>query len=167
MSALEDALASVVRLLADRDIVGDIARRSGHDLAPTSWALLEHLAVRGALRVSAIAACHGVDISSVTPRLKTLEVAGLVVRQSLPADARVSLISISDHGRHALESVHAARRDMLNQGVAEVEPSNVTVAAEVLAHIADRLSTTDQRLMALSQERAQDRAQTSGASARS
>jgi len=157
VDALEDSLAGVVRLLADRDTVGDIARRSGHDLAPASWALLEHLAVRGAMRVSAIAACHGVDVSSVTPRLKALESAGLVVRDTLPADARVSLISISETGRDALQSVHAARREILTQALEQVDPGDVTAAARVLTHIADRLSTIDQRLSALDQDRRRPR----------
>jgi hypothetical protein len=75
-------------VLTGRATLHDISRRSGHDLPPASWALLEHLDQRGALRVSDIAACHGVDVSSITPRLKALEQSGLVVRESLTSAAR-------------------------------------------------------------------------------
>lgn len=140
LDELERSLAAVLRLLADRATVGDIAQRSGYDLPPASWSLLEHLDARGALRVSDIAACHGVDISSVTPRLKRLESAGLVCRERLPTDARAFLISITGEGIRALESVHAARRDILEQVVDDIDASQLAVAAGVLAHIAHQLS---------------------------
>ncbi|WP_405094511.1 MarR family winged helix-turn-helix transcriptional regulator [Micromonospora sp. NBC_01412] len=140
LDELESALATVLRLLADRATVGDVARRSGYDLPPASWSLLEHLAARGALRVSDIAACHGVDISSVTPRLKRLETAGLVTRSRLPTDARAFLISITDEGVHALESVHAARRDILKQALDGIDAAQLAVATGVLSRVAHRLA---------------------------
>lgn len=145
MDELESSLAAVLRLLADRATVGDVARRSGYDLPPASWSLLEHLDARGALRVSDIAACHGVDISSVTPRLKRLEIAGLVARSRLPTDARAFLISITAEGVRALESVHAARRDILEQATSNIDTGQLAVAADVLSHVAHRLTAEPAR----------------------
>lgn len=133
-------MAAVLRLLTDRATMGDIARRSGYDLPPASWALLEHLDARGAMRVSEVAACHGVDVSSVTPRLKRLENAGLVCRDREPTDARAFLISIAPEGRRALESVHAARRELLEQAVGDADTAQVVAAADLLRRIAERLS---------------------------
>jgi DNA-binding MarR family transcriptional regulator len=138
---LERSLAAVLRLLADRATVDDVAQRSGYDLPPASWSLLEHLDARGALRVSDIAACHGVDISSVTPRLKRLEAATLVARERVPTDARAFLIRITDEGIRALESVHAARREILGQAVDGIDPAQLTVTASVLSRLAQRLAT--------------------------
>lgn len=139
LSTFERALATLMRQLMSRDTLGDVSRRSGFDLPPASWGLLEHLDARGAMRVSAIAACHGVDISSITPRLKSLEKSGLVARQTGPNDARVSLITITASGRCALESVHAARREMLNEALDGADVAQISAAAEMLAFIADRL----------------------------
>jgi DNA-binding MarR family transcriptional regulator len=141
LEEFERSLAAVLRLLADRGTVGDVARRSGYDLPPASWSLLEHLDARGALRVSDIAACHGVDISSVTPRLKRLEAAGLVTRGRVPTDARAFLISITEEGIRALDSVHAARRDILEQAVDGIDASHLTVTADVLSRLTQRLAT--------------------------
>ncbi len=141
-------MAAVLRLLTDRATIGDIARRSGYDLPPASWALLEHLDARGARRVSDIAACHGIDISSVTPRLKRLENAGLVSRERVPTDARAFLISITTEGVRALQSVHAARRELLERAAGDTDTAQLAVAAEVLSRIAHRLadeSATAQR----------------------
>ncbi|UNX55369.1 MarR family transcriptional regulator [Georgenia sp. TF02-10] len=146
---LERSLAAVLRLLADRATVDDIARRSGYDLPPASWSLLEYLDARGALRVSDIAACHGVDISSVTPRLKRLETAGLVSRARVPTDARASLISISPAGVRALESVHAARREIVAQVLDGTDPAQLAITAEVLTRMADRLSNPSSRSAAV------------------
>ena len=139
LDELERSLAAVLRLLAARATVGDLAERCGYDLPPASWALLEHLDAHGALRVSDIAACHGVDVSSVTPRLKRLESAGLVERGRMAGDARAFLISITTEGTRALESVHAARRDLLRQALGEADPVQVAGATDVLRRIADHL----------------------------
>lgn len=140
LDELERSLAAVTRLLADRTTAGDLAARCGYDLPPASWALLEHLDTHGALRVSDVAACHGVDVSSVTPRLKRLENAGLVHRERLPTDARAFLISIAPDGSRALESVHAARREVLHQALEGIDPSSVAGATDVLGRIAAQLS---------------------------
>ncbi len=150
LAALERALADVARILADRATVDDLARRSGFDLPAASWALLEYLDGHGPMPVSAVAACHGVDVSSVTPRIKRLERDGLISRRREPRDARIHLIHITDRGRHALDSVHAARRDLLDTAIAELDPTHVGIAAGVLELIAGRLSTTRRRIDAQS-----------------
>lgn len=137
---LERSLAAVLRLLTDRTTTSDLAQACGYDLPPASWALLEHLDTHGALRVSDIAACHGVDVSSVTPRLKKLETAGLVQRDREPSDARAFRISITADGARALESVHTARRAILAEALTGIDPAHVTGASDVLGRIATQLS---------------------------
>ena len=137
---LERSLAAVLRLLTDRATAGDLAARCGYDLPPASWALLEHLDTQGPLRVSDIAACHGVDVSSITPRWKRVESSGLVERERQTSDARSFLISITDEGRRALESVHAARREILGPALAGIDPAQVAGASAVLCRIAAELA---------------------------
>jgi DNA-binding MarR family transcriptional regulator len=146
LDRFESTLAKVVRLLADRTTVGDIAARSGHLLPAASWALLEYLAEHGTMPVSAIAACHGVDVSSVTPRLKTLESAGLIARHRDPDDARVHHISITAPGQHALSCVHAARRDFLAEAAGNLESEALDATTTVLEHLVAQLSPTNRRL---------------------
>src|SRR5690625_3914515 len=138
---VERSLAAAMRLLTDRTTTGDIARRCGYDLPSASWALLEYLEAQGSLRVSDIAACHGVDVSSITPRLKRLEGSGLVTRGRAVDDARAYLIDITDEGRRALESVHAARREILRHALAGVDSARLADTAAVLGRITAHLST--------------------------
>ena len=143
-STFEKHLAAVVRLLEERDTVGDITERCGYALPPASWSLLEHLHARGTLRVSQIAACHGVDISSITPRLKSLESAGLISRGRDAADGRVHLIEISPAGAEALERVHTARSELLMGLIGDdVDPQQVADASAVLARVASHLDHGD------------------------
>jgi DNA-binding MarR family transcriptional regulator len=137
---LERSLAAVLRLLSDRTTATDLADACGYDLPPASWSLLECLDSEGSLRVSDIAAFHGVDVSSITPRLKKLESAGLLRREREPQDARAFRISIAHDGARALERVHEARRAILREALLGIEPERVASAAEVLCRIAAQLS---------------------------
>lgn len=148
LARFERALADVTRLLNDRATVGDIASRSGYHLPPASWALLEYLDGHGPMPVSAVAACHGVDISSVTPRLKSLEAGGLIARHRDGNDARVHLIEIAAPGRAALAAVHAARRELLAAAIGDVDADALAGAAGVVERVAARLSTTHERIQA-------------------
>lgn len=135
LDELERSLAALLRLLSDRAAASDLADRSGYDLPPASWSLLEHLDTLGALRVSDIAACHGVDVSSVTPRLKRLEQAGLVRRERGASDARSFLISITPEGARALAAIHGARRETFAAALDGVEPEQVAGAVAVMQRL--------------------------------
>jgi len=140
LERLERGLVAVMSWLVDRDTLGRLARQSGHALPPASWALLEHLDARGSMRVSDVAACHGVHTSSIIPRLKALEHAGLIERGGDPDDARVSIIAITVTGRDALQSIHIARQETLERALDGVEHEQVAAAADVLIAIAGRLA---------------------------
>ena len=138
---LQRALATITRRLGQRATLGSIAARCGFHLPQASWALLEYLDVRGPMRISDIAACYGVDISSVTPRLKALEGADLVARRPAPGDGRVSIIEISERGRHALGAAQAAQQSIISEALAEgsVAAPDLLGAVTLLEVLASRL----------------------------
>jgi DNA-binding MarR family transcriptional regulator len=140
LERLERALVSLNAWLNDRETLGDLAQRSGHDLAPASWSLLEYLDARGAMRVSDIAACHGVHTSSITPRLQRLQRDGLIERATDPVDARVSIIAIAAAGRAALQGMHAARQEALATALGSCDDGGLERAADLLTALAERLS---------------------------
>lgn len=91
------------------------------------------------MRVSDVAACHGVDVSSVTPRLKTLGDAGLVSRRGADHDRRVAIITLTDEGRRALDDVHAARAELLRRALEAVGEQHLSAATEVFSRIPGHL----------------------------
>ncbi len=137
---LERTLWEIVAGFSHRDISAEIARQADHVLPPASWALLEHLDNNGPMRVSDIAACHGIDVSSVTPRLQALERAGLVDRGSAPDDRRASVISIGAAGRVALDRIHTARFKILADALAGTGAENIAIANILLERISARLN---------------------------
>lgn len=132
---------ALLRWLQDRATIDDLARRSGQALPPASWALLGHLDTHGAMRVSDVAACHGVHTSSIVPRLQTLERAGLIRRGGQPGDARVSIISITATGRRALARIRAARQAALTAALEGIDAQSIATAGDVLATIAARVTS--------------------------
>ena len=76
---------------------------------------------------------------------QALEQSGLVVRESLPTDARVSIISITAFGRQALESVHAVRLEIIARALAGADDSQVAAATTVLDAVAGCLAVPDER----------------------
>lgn len=143
LERLERSLSAVLRRLEDRGTLGDLRRRSGYKLSSVSWAVLEHLDALGSMRVSDLAACHGVRTSSIIPRLKDLEAAGLIKRGAHPDDGRVSIINITPDGHRALDSIHAARREALAYALTntDTDPQAIVIAADVLASIDVGLAT--------------------------
>lgn len=91
------------------------------------------------MRVSDIAARHGVDVSSITPRLQMLEAERLVQRRRDKGDRRVSVIAIGEEGREALQAVHQARLDLFSRALTTEDLDQLPRLTEVLDRITDYL----------------------------
>lgn len=142
METLERASAAVVRSLTGRVAETLVARRSGFSLSPASILLLEHLEAAGPRRVSQIAQCQQVVTPAITPRIKDLEAAGLIRRESDPSDGRAALISITARGRTAVRRVRAARTAILAQAVGGGDPARIAAAVEGLRWLAEALEAS-------------------------
>src|SRR3954471_2340106 len=66
--------------------------------------LLQHVAANPPLRVSDLAGFAGLDSSTVSRHVRTLEDAGLLARAGDPADRRASRLEITDAGRELLDT---------------------------------------------------------------
>jgi DNA-binding MarR family transcriptional regulator len=79
--------------------------------------LLEPLAVRGAMPVGALAAHVDLAQPTVTRALKTLERAGIVVRNRRTSDERTVLVELTPHGHDVLEEHPSAAARPAVRGV--------------------------------------------------
>lgn len=139
IAEFERTLWNLVLRFSHRSITARTARSTGHAMPATCWALLEHLDAAGPMRVSDIAAGHGVDVSSITPRLKVLEAEGLVERRRDPRDRRVSVIAIGEEGREALESLHRARLELFSRALTPEDLERLPHLTEMLGRITKSL----------------------------
>ncbi|GAA1771056.1 MarR family winged helix-turn-helix transcriptional regulator [Nonomuraea sp. AD125B] len=139
LARLEVAVSAVVRWSESRPVKAEVARRSGCDLSGSELRLLEHFDVAEPMRVSDIAECLNIDMSTVSLQLRRLRADGLVTRIPDPNDRRVSLIAITDAGRAAVAQVRATRRDLLQDILSGTDPAELDRAADVLLRVQEHM----------------------------
>ncbi|AUY52712.1 MarR family transcriptional regulator [Streptomyces sp. CB01881] len=139
LARLEVALSAAVRWSESRHVRAEVARLSDSDLSPSALRLLEHFDVAGAMRVSDLADCLHVDVSTVSLQLRPLKAGNLVGRRTDPADGRSGLIAITPDGRRVLERVRAARCELLAEAFAQALPGELGRAADVLVRVQDHM----------------------------
>ncbi|MDX6279263.1 MAG: hypothetical protein QOH03_334 [Kribbellaceae bacterium] len=98
--------------------------------------VLKVLAKDGEQRGGEIAAKLSVDASVVSRQLTTLEADGLVSRRPDPADARVSLVRLSEPGRDRLHALYAGYTRQLRSALADWDDDELAAAAETLRRVA-------------------------------
>ncbi|GAA1613269.1 MarR family transcriptional regulator [Kribbella sancticallisti] len=102
--------------------------------------VLKVLAKGGEQRGGEIAAKLGVDASVVSRQLSTLEADGLVSRRPDPADARVSLVQLSELGRDRLDALYAGYARQLRAALSDWEDDEMIAAADALRRIASAVT---------------------------
>jgi DNA-binding MarR family transcriptional regulator len=112
---------------------------SQYGISLPEWALLGVLMVHPNLRQSDIAAELGVKPPVASALLKTLEAAGLIVRETLGHDTRVSVISLSDEGHAKVVAVERKLRVRLRSYLKGIKISELITYVRVLTKLADRL----------------------------
>ena len=111
------------------------SRHASFDVPFAQARLLALLVVLGPSRISTLAAADHSSQPTTTTQIQRLEASGWVTRASDPDDARATVVSLSDEGRAALESVRRARLAVLSPTLDQLdEPAldRVRVAIEVM-----------------------------------
>ncbi len=139
LARLEVGLSALVRWNESKHIRTELAARSGHDLPPSEWRLLEHFDLAEPMRISDVADCLHIDVSTVSLQLRQLRRLQLVKAVQDTRDKRATLISITPAGRSALATVRAARRELLAEVFADVPPSELGAAADVLIVVQEHM----------------------------
>jgi DNA-binding MarR family transcriptional regulator len=139
LARLEVALSALVRWSESKHIRSEVARRSDCDLQPGLMRLLEHFDVAGPMRVSDIADCLHIDISTVSLQLRELVRDGLVKRMPDGRDRRVALIVITVEGQAAVARVRVARQELLADVFGRVRPDELEQAAGVLIQVQEHM----------------------------
>ena len=94
------------------------------------------------LRIGDFAELDRCSQPAATGLLKKLHAQGLIERRADPLDSRVTLVSISDEGRHWLDRSRTAIGDALAPRFAELEPEQITRITDGLSELRRLLKTT-------------------------
>ena len=111
LTVVETELAMLARTLEG------LSRRSTihRGLDRSSYLLLRTLETVGSASINGLAKLVGLDATTVTRQVATMEASGLVLRRRSPADARVSVLELSALGRRRMETVRAARQARIGE----------------------------------------------------
>lgn len=93
-----------------------ISTSSGEiDLDRSAYGILCRLADDGPQRLGFFASSFGLDPSTITRQVQSLERAGLATRATDSADRRASILDLTAEGRAALDRTRAYRRKRLDE----------------------------------------------------
>jgi DNA-binding MarR family transcriptional regulator len=97
VAAVASQVIDVVRAFAKAKV--RMLQDAEHDVDRAAHLLLRSIESNGAMRVSALAACVGSDVSTVSRQVSALVKEGLLERRADPGDSRASLLVPTSAGR--------------------------------------------------------------------
>jgi DNA-binding MarR family transcriptional regulator len=112
---LETELAMLTRTLEG------MSRRSTlyRELDRSSYVLARTLATEAPVSINGLAELVGLDATTVTRQIATMETEGLVRRRRDPRDRRVSLVELTALGRRRMDAVRTARESRITELVGD------------------------------------------------
>ncbi len=115
--AIDRALGAVARSIASSRAHEKVIMRAGLDarIDRAGFTALARIHDHGPLRLSDLAALLGVDLSTVSRQVRTIEDQGLVVRRADPTDGRAAMVEASADGRQALQRLRESARARLGE----------------------------------------------------
>lgn len=118
---------------------------SGHGLEGSGLGVLYHLTSSGPTRTSQLADLLGLDPSTTSRHVASLERSGHVERVPDPDDGRAWLVQASPAGHRAFEDTRALRNALLARVLGGWEPAEVDAFAAALARFNDAVLALDDR----------------------
>lgn len=125
------AIVRIARLLRRHDIAG---------LTPTQTSTLATIERCGPLRLGDLAAHEGITPSTLTRPVAALEEGGYLERRTDPADARSSVVAVSEAGRALLATIRGETTALLRERLDQLSAGQraaLAAALPALEHLAD------------------------------
>lgn len=133
--ALEEALSTVVRNANVWRLHDLITEDAGVELDRAAYGVLTALEGDPGVRLSALADRLGIDISTASRHVHSLQQKELVRRATDPADRRAANLSLTDAGRDVLTKVHSARCRLVERVVIDWPAEDVDRLSELMGHL--------------------------------
>ncbi len=117
LRSLEHEVGVMIRRV--RRVIGVRAQMVHPDLQPASYLLLSSIADSGPVRASALVELFDTDKGAISRQLGHLLDLGLLVKEPDPADARASLMSVTDEASRRMADVSEHRLKLLDEGLSD------------------------------------------------
>ncbi|WP_323792455.1 MarR family winged helix-turn-helix transcriptional regulator [Nocardioides sp.] len=117
LRALEQEVGVMIRRV--RRVIGIRAQMVHPDLQPAAYLLLSSIADSGPVRASELVERFDTDKGAISRQVSHLLELELLAKEKDPADARASLVSVTDEARSRMADVVEHRHKLFAEGLSE------------------------------------------------
>lgn len=118
------------------------SKQAGEAVDHSAIAALHALRCTGAIRLSELAALIGLDASTASRLVRTLEIAGLLDRAPDPDDRRAFRVVLTPAGVERLAEFSRQRREMFGRAMRGWQQSEMATFATLISRFADGVNET-------------------------
>ena len=104
------------------------------ELYRASYLMARTLDTTGPVSINRLASILGLDATTVTRQVVTMEATKLVVRRSDPSDGRISLISLSPKGRRTMRASSNSLARNASQVCSTIGPRTTDANSDACSH---------------------------------
>ncbi len=126
LEVVERALNTFFRLSRNFRFQEAVHKRSGFATDRASYGVLARVGELQPVRLSELAHVLGVDVSTTSRQVATLEHRGLLSRTADPADGRAVRLELTEQGQHYLTKLSNAWHDIVAEALADWSPREVS-----------------------------------------
>ena len=114
---------------------------TGDTLESGNFWLLKNLHTHGSMRVTDLAGCANLDISTVSRHVAQLQRAGLIERTPDPDDRRAQRVVLTQVGEDTLRTADERRRALLREGMADWAATDIKQLGDLLSRFVTNIET--------------------------
>lgn len=108
-------------------------------ISSSRYELLYHLLHVDEVNQSTLQKVVNIDSAAITRHLKQLEADGMVTRNKLASDNRVTLVRLTEEGRNRLLGYKEEKMTFVNQMLADFSKEELDVVANMLSRMQDNI----------------------------
>lgn len=137
LAELERALTRLLRQMTRPAFYRRLAAAGGVHLDRADYGVLVRIDEAAPVRLTDLAESLGIDISTVSRRVRDLERTGLLARTVDPCDQRASRLSLSPEGQDILTRVRRTRRQAMRGLLADWSETDRADLARLISRLAE------------------------------
>jgi DNA-binding MarR family transcriptional regulator len=141
LSRIQRALGVVSRRAKDGALHEQLGRRVGYHLEGPYYSTLARLRLTDGCTISELAEGLGMEVSTVSRRINTLEDRGFVQRETGTVDRRTAFPRLTPEGAEVATTLESGWRDMLDEVTSEWSASDLESFAVLFERFADDFET--------------------------
>lgn len=136
---IAEAVVTIVRELSLASTQERLIAAAGVSVERAGFGVLRCVSERGEVRVSELAQFLGVDTSTMSRHVKTLELGGLLARAEDPLDGRAARVALTPSGVEVLRLLREARHQYFTELLAGWSDADRAVLAPLLTRLANEV----------------------------